>query len=134
MDRLDRLERSVTRWKWATMASLSVAVLAGAAQTLPAQLDLTQIRVVDEKGNQRIRLDPSWGGKGPGIVFYSTSGKPIATFVATDGREHFVISLPDHQTGRDLVRIDSMTRQGTVEVSNAKGRHATFVAPGSVPF
>lgn len=135
MDRIERLERSVSRWRWATCAAFGVAVLAGAAQALPDRMTLREVQIVDAEGRQRIRLDPEWGAVGPGIALYSKQGKPIAAFYLDDTDNFTSLKMTDHVTGKTLLKADSMSRQGTVEVSAQRsGKSATFTAPGALPF
>ncbi len=87
-ERLDRLERQVSRWRRGALAMVGVAALAvaGAMAEPPAkELTVKKLRVVDDTGRDRIVLsaDPVEAD----LTFYDPSGKSRLTIdVAKDRR------------------------------------------------
>lgn len=134
MDRLERLERSVRMWKWSTIAVAGVGFLAGAAQQAATQAELTQLKIVDERGQQRIRLDPNWGGNGPAVVIFDKNGKVAGTFQKWDEIDSAGVFLYGEGQGKACLQLMSDGAQGVLNVTNPKGGRAQFAARGTVSF
>jgi apolipoprotein N-acyltransferase len=137
MDRLDRLERSLRRWKVGTLAAVGLAFGAGAAQdSTPQNVDVRTLNIVDGQGRTRIKLDPDWGIHGPAIAMYSKDGKVAASIQVWDESASQFTSMvfKDTRTGKDLVRITSLGRDGKVEVATSRGQTAQLSPAGANPF
>lgn len=135
MDRLERMERSLRRWKVGMLAAVGLAFAAGAAQdTTPPFLTVREIKLVDGKGTVRMVIDPDRGTEGPAIIMYAKTGKVAAMWQTLDGDECTEISLFDRTTGKENVIIENSAREGRVTLRNRQGKEMQAYAPGSVPF
>jgi hypothetical protein len=135
MDRIDRLERSLRRWKVGTLAAVGLAFGAGAAQdSTPQFLTVRELKLVDEKGVVRMVIDPDRGTEGPAIIMYGKDGKTAATWKVDDTQRYSEIRFFDPKTGKATIGIDDVGRQGRVSVRNQYGKESQFYAPGSVSF
>lgn len=87
LQRVERLERELRRWRIAGVASLLVValiVLLGATISgVPAEIRAHRLVVMDDRGKDRIVLDAR---DDAGVVFYDKQGTPVARLDEFDGK------------------------------------------------
>jgi hypothetical protein len=135
MDRIDRLERSLRRWKVGTLAAVGLAFGAGAAQdSTPQFVTVRELKLVDGQGVVRMVIDPDRGTEGPAIIMYAKTGKVAGRWMTLDNSDCSEISMFDPKTGKENVIVENSAREGRVTLRNRNGKEMQAYAPGSVPF